>query len=410
MTRNLVKRLFAFLVFVLFFDECFGAKANLNQRILDSQGSLEAAKVIEGGINDKLRSLADEILKAQEAAKVTKSQINELTKTVADLDAQFKSMNDEVAGLEAQNRDLAEKQEQTKQTLVRIIGQEFAFDLVVKPDGSEGVMSEVILENLHGVIKNELNSLVSDFEKGNAEIKKRNAKIRNVNEKMAELKETQKRLESLREQQNRDLALLQKHKGIYSKELLAVQVRQNQLAKALEELSILRKNEEERKRAAEMAKKREEEVKRAETSGEIRKIGSSYQKTKVRKYTGAKTISPLVSYTLRQKFGDFVDPVYKIPVFNESVILRSRTSDAKVRSVLDGKVVFAKDMGILGKVVIVEHANDIHTIYAHLDQIAPAAQVGESVQKGVVIGRVKQDLTFEVTQKNVHIDPMELIR
>ena len=31
------------------------------------------------------------------------------------------------------------------------------------------------------------------------------------------------------------------------------------------------------------------------------------------------------------------------------------------------------------------------------------------VQKGYVIGRVKDDLTFEVTQKNYHIDPLELI-
>jgi len=53
--------------------------------------------------------------------------------------------------------------------------------------------------------------------------------------------------------------------------------------------------------------------------------------------------------------------------------------------------------------------DEIHTIYAHLSKIAPTIQVGQKIKKGYVIGRVDNDLTFEVTQKNFHIDPLELI-
>ena len=91
------------------------------------------------------------------------------------------------------------------------------------------------------------------------------------------------------------------------------------------------------------------------------------------------------------------------------MILRSKNSDARVKSVLDGKIVFAKQTNLLQKVVIVEHSNGLHTIYAHLDKIAPTVKLGKNVKKGEVLGRVKNDLTFEVTQEKFHINPLELI-
>ena len=76
---------------------------------------------------------------------------------------------------------------------------------------------------------------------------------------------------------------------------------------------------------------------------------------------------------------------------------------------LSGKVVFAKQTPLLDNVVIIENSNGIHTIYAHLSQIAPTIKVGQKVQQGYVIGRVARDLTFEVTQKSYHIDPLQMI-
>ncbi len=77
---------------------------------------------------------------------------------------------------------------------------------------------------------------------------------------------------------------------------------------------------------------------------------------------------------------------------------------------LDGKVVYAKDTAILDRVVIVENSYGIHTIYAHLSKIAPTIKVGKKIKKGYVLGRVESDLSFEVTQKSYHINPLELIR
>ena len=65
---------------------------------------------------------------------------------------------------------------------------------------------------------------------------------------------------------------------------------------------------------------------------------------------------------------------------------------------------------MLDYVVIVEHPNKLHTIYAHLSKIAPNIKTGKKVNTNYVIGRVNNNLTFEVTQSENHINPMELIR
>lgn len=150
----------------------------------------------------------------------------------------------------------------------------------------------------------------------------------------------------------------------------------------------------------------------SDTSGQkvtVRQIGSSYQDSKVKRYSGAKTIAPLDAFEVQQAFGNYTDPIYNIKIFNESVVLRSKTPQATVKNVLSGKVVYAKETNMLDHVVIVENSNGIHTIYAHMTQIAPTIKVGKKIKKGYVIGRIDQDLTFEVTQKNFHINPLELI-
>ena len=103
----------------------------------------------------------------------------------------------------------------------------------------------------------------------------------------------------------------------------------------------------------------------------MKQFGSNYQASLVKKYSGEKTIAPLDSFTVKQKFGNYVDPIYNIKIFNESVVLSSNLASAKVKSVFSGKVVFAKETVMLNKVVIIENSNGIHTIYAHLSQIAP---------------------------------------
>ncbi|HHD77773.1 MAG TPA: M23 family metallopeptidase, partial [Campylobacteraceae bacterium] len=120
--------------------------------------------------------------------------------------------------------------------------------------------------------------------------------------------------------------------------------------------------------------------------------------------------APLKSYQIVQKFGTFIDPVYKIKVFNDSVKLRPASRDTLVRNVLPGKVVYAAKTPVMDRVVIVEHPGGLHTIYANLSKIAPTLKIGSKLKRGYVIGRISDTLAFEVTKETKHINPVELFR
>ena len=171
------------------------------------------------------------------------------------------------------------------------------------------------------------------------------------------------------------------------------------------------KNEAERAKARKAVKKAQKEAKIVyKASEKIRKINSSYKKPSISAYRGAKTISPISGARVVKRFGTYVDPIYKIKIFNESITLKAPSPGAKVKNVLNGKVVFAGQSSMLGKVVVVAHSGKMHTVYAGLSKIAPTIHVGSMIRKGYVVGKVKSKLLFQATKNSKHIDPLKLIR
>lgn len=176
----------------------------------------------------------------------------------------------------------------------------------------------------------------------------------------------------------------------------------------------LAKTKEAKKEARKAAKKAEKEARRVQKkvykpSEKVRKVHSSYKKSKTYAYKGGKTISPLPGARLIKKFGTYVDPIYKIKIFNESITLKAPRSNAKVQNILNGKVVFAGKSSMLGKVVVVAHSGKMHTVYAGLSKIAPTIRVGSKIKKGYVVGKVNSKLMFQATKNSKHINPMKLI-
>ncbi|MBL6974060.1 MAG: M23 family metallopeptidase, partial [Sulfurimonas sp.] len=84
--------------------------------------------------------------------------------------------------------------------------------------------------------------------------------------------------------------------------------------------------------------------------------------------------------------------------------------NAKVKTVFNGKVIYADKTAVLDNIVIVEHKDGLHTIYANLSQISPNIKKGKKIKKGYSIGRVNEELIFEVTQKSYHINPIRLFK
>ena len=184
-------------------------------------------------------------------------------------------------------------------------------------------------------------------------------------------------------------------------------------AKARKAKEALRKAKTEKEKVAARIAAREAEAENKKVykeSEKVRQINSSYTKSQTYKYRGNKTISPLVHARVTKKFGTYVDPIYKIKIFNESVTLKSSIPNAKVKNVLNGKVVFAGKSSMLGKVVVVAHSGKMHTVYAGLSKIAPTIYVGAKIKKGYVIGKVSEKLIFQATKNSKHINPLKLIK
>ncbi|MCD4667117.1 MAG: M23 family metallopeptidase, partial [Sulfurimonas sp.] len=201
-------------------------------------------------------------------------------------------------------------------------------------------------------------------------------------------------------------------KSSYKKELKTLIHKQDLLKKTLEKLNIIKiekikkaKEKKERKLAFENKK-----IIKYKNLPKVKKHGSSYQAVKTKKYRGKKTIAPLDSYTISKKYGTYTDPIYGIKIFNESISLKPKTQNAKVKTVFNGKVIYADKTAVLDNIVIVEHKHGLHTIYANLSQISPNIKKGKKIKKGYSIGRVDDELIFEVTQKSYHINPIRLFK
>lgn len=370
-----------------------------DEAIRDKQNSIKSNEKLEIQLNKKLEELASDIVKGEESIKNLQKEIGGLSSEVEKLKASAQNENSELERLTLQNKELIKEQKDMEQRLIRIISQDFAYDLIA-PEGFEesrdSIVAANVLKSLNLVMKDEFNELAKSYENTINLIKNQESKIEGIRENLKEYTSKQNSLKRLQTKQENGIKELKRDEEIYHKKLAKLKQQQDELRKTLEQLKILQK---------------EAPVKEAKPGKtNVKQLGSSYQESSVKRYKGQRTIAPLDDFVVKQKFGDYVDPIYKIKIFNESVVLRSKTLDAKVKNVLDGKVVFAKETQILEKVVIVENQDGIHTIYAHLDKISPSIKVGSVVKKGYVLGRVKQDLTFEVTQKNYHIDPLEMIK
>ena len=203
------------------------------------------------------------------------------------------------------------------------------------------------------------------------------------------------------------IALLEKEKKEYTRSLNKILNQQRSLQKTLASLNIIKRESLKPKKQPSSASAKPGQK---PLPDDVKRAVADYRPSNVGVYSGERTIAPLDGYVVTKKFGPYTDPVYGINIFNESVSLRPTEPDAKVKAVLNGKVILAKPTAMLENVIIIEHDNGLHTIYAHLDKIAPTVEVGKRLKQGSVIGRVAKELMFQVTQRNAHIDPLKVIR
>ena len=79
------------------------------------------------------------------------------------------------------------------------------------------------------------------------------------------------------------------------------------------------------------------------------------------------------------------DPVYQIQVFNPGIDIAASRGD-NVYAAQDGVVLLARSIRGYGKTILIDHGQDVVTMYAYLDSIQ--VNPGDMVKGGQTIGLV----------------------
>ena len=390
------------------------AAPNTAQKIDEKAKTLHDKLQTEKQLHGKLQDIASDIVDGEKEIEKIKDKIENLSKNIDESQETVARKSEYLDKLTKDTQQLSSQKKDLEQKIIKIIAEDFSFYLVSDGDyldNEDGILVDEVLQKMDTIMRKEFGKLSADYKQINDQISSQSQEIKTIHGDIQSAKSKKDELIALEKKRESSILALNSKKESYKKQLDDIGKERDELRATLEQLKIIKVQEETKLQAEKNAAKRDKSPTTVGSGGEsgIRQIGSSYQNSNVKRYVGERTIAPLDSYSVKRKFGDYFDPIYKIKIFNESIVLASSTPDATVKSVLNGKVIFAKDTASMEKVVIIENSDDIHTIYAHLSKIAPTIQVGQKIKKGYVIGRIDNDLTFEVTQKNFHIDPLDLI-
>ena len=433
-----------FLFLLIFAGVAFSSTKVIDNKIKNNKNNLNKNVSKKKQTSLKVKSLASKIDIQNKNIITLEKNIKKVNLDINEHELLLEESKLKLEQLRTKSSKLIKEKKGNEEQIVDTIIEDFSTSIALKL-ASKNTLGELIDSEIYTILsensKDQILKLDNNYDllTNNTKINKK--KIEKISTYIEKRKIRKKTLSTLKNKHSKSLVDLEDQHKSYQKELKKVVEQQESLKKLLSNLNILKEAElkKERIRRAKIqrllaqkkkkaeAKKRksktqakEETIQTAEVRNQkyaknlnldVKKIGSSTSGVKVVRYRGKRTIAPLKSFNVVKKFGTYYDPIYKIKLFNESIVLKTKRPKAKVVSVLNGKVVYAKkNSGMLENVVIIQHEDGLHTIYSHLDEIAPTLKVGKWIKKGYVVGRVDKNLTFQATKNSSHINPKDLFR
>ncbi len=405
-------RLFFLLILIVFFLD---AKDDINKKISRTNTKINSFSKNYSNVNKKMAKTAKAILKQKKELLRQNRHLKELEEELKVKEGSYKDNSAQLKALNDYQVKLKKEQDKIEEELVFVIAQSVSLSVILEEDyaiNAESLIEFEVLNTMLGESKRRAKKLNAQFYSNIKNIDVLKGHTSKLEKAIANIDKKRKDLVKTKRENKKALKKLELAKASYKKELKKLLSKQNALKKTLARLNIIKIDE---ARKAKQEKERKEAFKRKnivsnDNLPKVKKHGSSYQALKTKKYRGRKTIAPLDSYTMSKKYGTYTDPIYGIKIFNESISLKPKKANAKVKTVFNGKVIYADKTAVLNNIVIVEHKDGLHTIYANLSQISPNIKKGKKIKKGYTIGRVSDELVFEVTQKSYHINPIRLFQ
>ena len=385
--------------------------AKIDEKIQTTSKKLIETKQTYSTLNAKLEETASKIMQQKQIVGTQQEHINTLVQELQSKESVYQSNKSTLKGLEAQQSLLTKTQNEIEQRLVFAIARNTSISLLINDDRAkeaDAIITEEALKLHLKQINQEIKELNALFLENNDKIAGLSSQTTVLKQSIAVIDQQKNKVLQTKQENEKAIAKLEKEKSEYKKSLDKILNQQRSLQNTLASLNIIKLESLKPKKAPPQLVPPRPGSK--PVPEDVKKAVAEYSPSSVAAYVGERTIAPLDGYVVTKRFGPYTDPIYGIKIFNDSVSLRPTEDDAKVKSVLNGKVIFAKPTAMLENVIIIEHDNGLHTIYAHLDKIAPTVEVGKRLKQGSIIGRVGKELMFQVTQRSAHIDPLQMIR
>ncbi|MBI4697941.1 MAG: peptidoglycan DD-metalloendopeptidase family protein [Nitrospirae bacterium] len=110
-------------------------------------------------------------------------------------------------------------------------------------------------------------------------------------------------------------------------------------------------------------------------------------------------------------YGKYTNPEFNIPTFRKGVEIKADIGDM-VLAAASGKVVYADFFKGYGLLLIINHGDGYHTLYAHLSEIFP--KTGDIIKDRQSVGKIGESgilndpsLYFEIRHKGKPLNPLE---
>jgi len=411
------------IVFLVLLPSFLLFSSNIDKKIQQNQKILNTSNKTKENTTLKIKELAEKIETQNNNISKLEEDIAKINKDIEQHQKLLEKSQATLIELQSKSKNLLKEKTNNEEEMINTIVEELSISMalqLVSINSSQELIDNEIFNLLSVNSKQKVIQLNKNYTKISENTKANQQEINKLNAYIIDRLKTKENFTALKTDHAKSLQNLTKEHKLYQEELKKVVEQQESINKILSDLKILKQQEIKKAQEEQRIANQKNEMQTANVRNQqfakdlnldVRKIGSSTDGVQITKYKGAKTIAPLKSFKVIKNFGTYYDPVYKIKLFNESIVLQSNEKDSKVVSVLNGKIVYAKkNAGMLDNVVIIQHEGGIHTIYSHLDDIAPNIVVGKWIQKGSVVGRVNSNLTFQVTKDSAHIDPRDLFR
>jgi len=370
---------------------------SIDKKIKIKKRQLHAKEIEYNKMDKKLSTLAKKIIDVKAQIEKLDKMLTQSQKKMRENQRKFNELSSKKKILDKEINELNKKIEAKQEKFIELVADKFSMALVLD-ELKKPTPKSVMLQETYKVYAKEnekkIENLKNDIDKLNEKESFLITQQQILQKEIINYKTKIQEYKAQKAQKTELIRELARDKAIYKKRFDKIRASRRALQRKLAKLKIIKEDREYERSSKRRAKRH-----------------NRRERIRVATYHGGKTISPLSGSKLIKRFGTYIDPIYKFKIFNKSITLKAPYQGARVKSVLSGKVVFAENSGgMLGKVVIIAHPNNLHTIYAKLSRLAPGIHVGKRVSKGSTIGKVNSVLMFEVTKNNKHINPLKLIR